>query len=72
MPDGSGAIHLGYHPLYGPCATIHDGERIGFVAPHLPAYAIDVPGRPSDPVKEGGADWSRLAAFAGMISNGSL
>ena len=72
MPDGSGAMHLGHHPLYGPCATIGDGERFGLVAPHLPPHAPDLPGRPSDPVREGGADWSRLAAIAGMMANASL
>ncbi len=69
MPDGSGAFHLGYHPLYGPCAIVLDGERFGFVVTSLPAYVIEVPGRPSDPVREGDADWSRLAAFAGMMTH---
>jgi hypothetical protein len=72
MPDGSGALHIGYHPLYEPCATIHDVERIGFVAPDLPPHEPGSPGRPSDPVRKADANWTHLAAFAGMIAGRPL
>jgi hypothetical protein len=37
LPDGSAAIHVGRHPIFGRLATVHDGERIALVIQEHPA-----------------------------------
>lgn len=66
LPNGTGAIHHGHHPLYGALATVHDGESIGLVLTTAPSYGLTPPGRPSRPMLECGETIAHLATLASI------